>query len=210
MNIHGFLEHHGIVRNPFAEEDAQTDPVFKEHCISSAYHPIWDKVYGDPTEPATAIIFGPKGSGKTAMRLQVDRHLQRFNEEHPGRQVFVIRYDDFNPFLDHFSERMSRRTIKKPERVLDQWKLWDHMDAILCLGVTHLVDDILHASKQGANDVLAFKTIRKLDRTSARDLLMLAACYDQSTEGSFTDRWKSLHRRPATIISRPNSAVGSL
>ena len=119
MNIQSFLEHHGMVRNPFAEEDAQTDPVFKEHCISSAYHPVWDKVYGDPTEPSTAVIFGPKGSGKTAMRLQVDRHLQRFNAENPSRRVYIIRYDDFNPFLDHFCERMSRRVSRKPDRVLD-------------------------------------------------------------------------------------------
>ena len=42
MNIHQFLEHHGIVRNPFAEEDAQTDPVFKNHCIASTYHPTWE------------------------------------------------------------------------------------------------------------------------------------------------------------------------
>ena len=76
MNIQSFLEHHGIIRNPFAEEDAQTDQVFKEHCISSAYHPIWDKVYGDPKEPSTSIIFGPKGSGKTAIRLQIDQHLE--------------------------------------------------------------------------------------------------------------------------------------
>jgi hypothetical protein len=80
MNIQSFLEHHGILRNPFAEEDAQTDPVFKDHCISSAYHPVWDKVYGDPSEPSTAIVFGPKGSGKTAMRLQIDRHLSRYNQ----------------------------------------------------------------------------------------------------------------------------------
>ena len=80
MNIQSFLEHHGIIRNPFAEEDAQTDQVFKEHCISSAYHPIWDKVYGDPNEPSTSIIFGLKGSGKTAMRLQIDQHLKRHSK----------------------------------------------------------------------------------------------------------------------------------
>ena len=48
MRVQQLLEHHGIAINPFAEEDAQTDPVFKDHCIVSTYHPTWDKVYGDP------------------------------------------------------------------------------------------------------------------------------------------------------------------
>ena len=197
MNIQSFLEHHGIVRNPFAEEDAQTDQVFKEHCISSAYHPIWDKVYGDPKEPSTSIIFGPKGSGKTAMRLQIDRHLQRYNSENPNEQVFVIRYDDFNPFLDHFCERMSRRTTRKPEKVLDAWKLWDHMDSILCLGVTDLADRILQSGKDDApaGKALSAAQLKKLDRTSARDMLLLATCYDQSTASSFSSRWNSLRRK---------------
>ena len=194
MNIQSLLECYGIVRNPFAEEDAQTDPVFKEYCISSAYHPIWDKVYGDPAEPSTSIIFGLKGSGKTAMRLQVDRHLQRYNEQHPQRRVFVIRYDDFNPFLDHFSERMNRRVAKKPEKTLDAWRLWDHMDAILCLGVTELVNRIIHPDRVGPDEALDLAKVQSLDRTSARDLLLLAACYDQSTESSFTSRWNVLRK----------------
>ncbi len=196
MNIQSFLEHHGIVRNPFAEEDAQTDQVFKEHCISSAYHPIWDKVYGDPIEPSTSIIFGPKGSGKTAMRLQIDRHLERYNRDNPTARVFVIRYDDFNPFLDHFCERMSRRTTKKPEKVLDSWRLWDHMDSILCIGVTDLVDRILRNEGDGSTGPrIDASALKNLDRTSARDLLMLATCYDQSSASSFTDRWSSLRKR---------------
>ena len=84
MKVQQFLDHHGIARNPFAEEDAQTDPVFKEHCIDSTYHPTWDKVYGDPSEPATSIIFGEKGSGKTAMRLQLARHLEHYNRPASG------------------------------------------------------------------------------------------------------------------------------
>ncbi len=194
MNIHTFLEYHGIVRNPFAEEDAQTDPVFKEHCISNAYHPIWDKVYGDPREPSTSIIFGPKGSGKTAMRLQIDRHLARYSEAHPEQRIFVIHYDDFNPFLDHFRERMSRRTNKKPEKVLDSWRLWDHMDSILCLGVTDLVDRILDGSNRPSSEAVSAQSVRALDRTAGRDLLMLAACYDQSTASSFLARWNSLRQ----------------
>lgn len=196
MNIQSFLEHHGIVRNPFAEEDAQTDQVFKEHCISSAYHPIWDKVYGDPKEPSTSIVFGPKGSGKTAMRLQIDRHLGRFNDENPSDRVFVIRYDDFNPFLDHFCERMSRRTNRRPEKVLDAWRLWDHMDSILCLGVTDVVDRILRTQEDGGRGpTIDAAALKKLDRTASRDLLMLATCYDQSTDASFTGRWNELRKR---------------
>ncbi|GAA5508851.1 hypothetical protein [Novipirellula caenicola] len=194
MNIQSFLEHHGILRNPFAEEDAQTDPVFKEHCISNAYHPIWDKVYGDPSDPSTSIIFGPKGSGKTAMRLQIDRHLARYNHENSERRVYVIHYDDFNPFLDHFSERLSRRVSKKPEKVLDAWRLWDHVDAILCIGVTDLVDRMLGINSTGKADAIDDASIRSLDRTSARDLLLLAACYDQSTDSTFMSRWNSLRK----------------
>jgi hypothetical protein len=203
MNIQSFWEHHGIVRNPFAEEDAQTDPVFKEYCISSAYHPTWDKIYGDPSDPSTAIIFGPKGSGKTAMRLQIDRHLTRYNQEHPSKRVYVIRYDDFNPYLDHFAERLGRFHSKKPEKVLDSWRLWDHMDSILCIGVTDLVNQALAATNgaessetsNGKSSSLTPAQLAKLDRTTSRDFLLLACCYDQSTESTFGGRWNLLRKK---------------
>lgn len=221
MNIQSLLEHHGILRNPFAEEDAQTDPVFKDHCISSAYHPVWDKVYGDPSEPSTAVVFGPKGSGKTAMRLQIDRHLTRYNQEHPERRVFIIRYDDFNPFLDHFRQRLGLFHSKKPEKTLDAWRLWDHMDSILCLGVTDLVNRILDAGPPAADAlgraplVVAPEAIKRLDRTTKRDLLLLACCYDQSSESTFDGRWARLrralgYRNPLAYLDLAGGILGSL
>jgi hypothetical protein len=196
MKVQDFLDHHGIARNPFAEEDAQTDPVFKEFCIESTFHPSWDKVYGDPSEPATSIIFGEKGSGKTAMRLQLARHLEHYNNRHSGQRLFVIHYDDFNPFLDRFRDRLSKRN-RLSERVLQQFKLWDHMDAILSLAVTGLVDRILDV-RQPTPAVICdidTATVDKLDRHQARDLLILAACYDQSTAETFNGRWQRLRRR---------------
>ncbi|HZN34732.1 MAG TPA: hypothetical protein VFB80_12980 [Pirellulaceae bacterium] len=196
MKVQQFLDHHGIARNPFAEEDAQTDPVFKEHCIESTYHPTWDKVYGDPSEPATSIIFGEKGSGKTAMRLQLARHLEHYNERHPGKRLFVIHYDDFNPFLDRFRDRLSKRN-RKPERVLAQFKLWDHMDAVLSLAVTGLVDRVLEVKQPSQAVVcqISASDVDSLDQNQARDLLILAACYDQSTAETFKGRWHRLRRR---------------
>lgn len=142
MKIQQFLEHHGIATNPFADEDAQTDLVFKGSCILNTFHPTWDKIYGDPKEPATAVVFGEKGSGKTAIRLQIVRHLADYNADHPDQQVLVVQYDDFNAYLDRFRDRFSGRR-RRVDRALEQWRLWDHQDAILAQAVTQLVDRIL-------------------------------------------------------------------
>ncbi len=195
MKIQQFLDHHGIGSNPFADEDAQTDLVFKGACLRTIFHPTWDKIYGDPKEPATSVVFGEKGSGKTAIRLQIVGHLTDYNAEHPDGQVFVVQYDDFNPFLDRFRDRFSRRR-RRPDRVLAQWRLWDHMDAILSLGVTQLVDRILEM-KQARHPAARDEPlpIEKLDTTQIRDVLLLAACYDQSTGENAEQRWHRLRKK---------------
>jgi hypothetical protein len=196
MKTQAFLEHHGIGANPFAEEDAQTDPVFKDFCIGNTHHPTWDKIYGNPAEPATSIVFGEKGAGKTALRLQIVKHLTEYNGEHPTERVYVIEYDDFNPFLDRFRDRFGARH-RSTSRLLADWKLWDHMDAILSLGVTGLVDRILgskHPNDPPTN-ALDGADMRVLDRSQARDLLILAACYDQSTAETSKGRWRRLRRK---------------
>ena len=104
MKVHQLLLHHGIKENPFGQEDAQSDQVFKRHCLEGTYHPAWDKIFGSPEEPATAVVFGEKGSGKTALRLQIVDQIARYNRAHPDARVLVVEYDDFNPFLDCFRD----------------------------------------------------------------------------------------------------------
>ena len=173
MKIQQFLDHHGIAGNPFADEDAQTDLVFKTACIRNTYHPTWDKIYGDPSEPATAVVFGEKGSGKTAIRLQLARHLADYNAEHPEHQVFVVEYDDFNAFLDRFREHLSGRR-RRADRMLGEWRLWDHADAILSLGVTQLVDRILE-NRQARHPAARDEPlpVDKLDAAQVRDVMLL-------------------------------------
>lgn len=197
MRIQQFLDHHGIATNPFAEEDAQTDPVFKNRCRENTFHPAWDKVFGDPSDPATSIVFGEKGAGKTAMRLQIEGRIADYNAQHASGRLWVIEYDDFNPFLDRFADRLSARKQRDAAKVLADWKLWDHMDAILSLAVTNLVDRLLpsaHASGPSANRIdVVPKTA--LDRPQKRDLLMLAAYYDGSLAESHAARWSQLSRK---------------
>lgn len=197
MRTEKFLEHHGVSTNPFAEEDAQTDPVFKTRCRTSTFHPAWSKVFGDPSDPATSIVFGEKGAGKTAMRLQIMGKLAEHNRDDPERKIWVIEYDDFNPFLDRFADRLPARRQKDSSKVLEEWKLWDHMDAILSLGVTNLVDLVLGTTAPGNPSANRIKNdIRsRLDKHQKRDLLLLSACYDDSLSESFATRTSKLRRK---------------
>lgn len=180
MQVDSFLRHHGLEQNPFSEEDASTDRLFREVCIDRVRHPAWDKIFGSASVPATSIVFGEKGVGKTALRLQIDAELRRHNEAHCDKKAFAIHYDDFNPFLDRFRNRMGRRRI---EKVLAQWRLWDHMDAILALGTTQLLEN------------LDDDAINRLNSDERRDLLLLATFYNQSTRGNIPGLWKQLRQR---------------
>ncbi len=197
MNVQDFLQHHHLIRNPFAEEDAQTDAVFKQHCIDSTFHPAWDKVFGSPTDPSTSIVFGPKGSGKTAMRLQLDKHIRAHNRAHSDSRVFVIHYDDFNGSIGHMQSRLGGWSNRKPEKVLQQFGIQDHMDALLIQGVTALVDQVLQTtgSPTGPDEAVRQDAIDRLDRNQRADLLLLATCYDQSTLGNTSVRWEQLRSR---------------
>ncbi|MBV8606271.1 MAG: hypothetical protein JO034_02270, partial [Singulisphaera sp.] len=165
MKTEQFLSHHGIVSNPFSEEDAQTDTVFKRRCLGTIHHPAWDKFFGSPSDPSTALVFGEKGSGKTALRLQVTSELESYNNAHPDARVFVISYDDFNPYLDNCRTALRAKDMGE---VLASWRLSDHMDAVLSLGVTQLVDLLTHEKVD--------LSVLSLDQR--RDLLLLAAMYD--------------------------------
>ena len=96
-----------------------------------------------------------------------------YNAQPQNSRLFVIEYDDFNPFLDHFADRLSARKQRDPAKVLAEWKLWDHMDAILSLGVTSLVDRLLGVPQPTGPDAnqMSADRLRSLDRHQKRDLL---------------------------------------
>lgn len=199
MTEQEFLQHHQLVRNPFVDEDAQTDTVFRDFCISGTFHPSWSKVVGDAKQPATAIVFGAKGSGKTAMRLQLINHIESHNQSHPDQKVFLICYDDFNAYLGPFEEHLPRRSRNHPDRVLSSLRLWDHMDAMLSEGITQLLDRLLTVPPLGNSQAVdspnAPISIDQLDRGQKRDLTLLAAMYDRSKSGNLQDRVHALRRK---------------
>lgn len=196
MKIHQFLDHYGVTENPYAQEDASADNIFMQHCLSSTYHSAWDKIYGNPQSPATSVVFGEQGSGKTALRLQIVGNLQEYNRQNPDQRAFIIQYEDFNPFLDSFRERLSGRK-RKPEKALQSWKLWDHMDAILTLATTRLADMIRNGGKDQKDDShsVSMDKIESFSRNQKRDIMLLATFYDQNRDEADFRRWVLLKRK---------------
>ena len=130
--------------------------------------PAWNKFFGSPADPSTALVFGEKGSGKTALRLQADCGDGKVQSGEPGRASLRHLLRRFQPVSRQLPDGLRATDMAQ---VLEKWRLQDHMDAILSLGRDQLVD-LLTAEKVDL-------TVLSLDQR--RDLLLLAALYDAST-----------------------------
>ncbi len=191
MQIQTLLEKWSIRENPFSAEEARDDPVFLRLLDQGTSHPDFDKVLGQPDRPRAAVVFGEKGSGKTALRLMIERRIERYNAERTERLAWVVRYDDLNPFLDRLAH--AHGTGRDVDRLLTKVRLADHMDAILSLATTRLMDVLLNEATAPTRGKPA-KTARRMPRQKRIDLAELAALYDQPVHGNIAARWVRLRR----------------
>lgn len=184
MKVARFFEHWGVEENPFRAEEARHDAVFRRLGSEGASHPDFDKIVGELDRPSTAIVFGEKGSGKTAIRLQIARRIAEHNAQYEDGRVFLVPHDDLNAALDHFCAACGRRAGDDPLECLKQFRLVDHMDAILQAAVVRLVDGLLADPRRedGAPEEGALKRLRSADPTLKRDLMALQAVYDRPSE----------------------------
>ncbi len=195
MKIDTFLDHYRIVENPFGAEEARHDPVFDRLIEHDLSHPEFAKVMGRVDQPGTSVVFGEKGSGKTAIRIMLANQIARHNAEHPDRQVLVVPYDDLNPLLDQLLMARGGNI----EATLDELRLEDHQDAILSIAVTRLVNILLGIGSDSSEPSPCPKALKKkiknLTRQSRVDLAVLAALYDQPQTGSVVSRHGRLRRK---------------
>ena len=219
MKVENFLAHHGLTENPFAAEEARLDGVFNRLADSSLHHPDINKIFGSIDQPSTAVVFGEKGSGKTAIRLtlqrKIDQHNQDVIQNDTNRRVLAVAYDDFNPVLD----KLTRAKKAPTNQIIRDFRLADHQDAILSHAVTKLVDALLKDPAGSGDDVMSLpdektKKLRKrLTRQQRLDLAVLAGLYDQPPSGVVLPRWRKLRKALRLGWSLPmafwrNAAIG--
>lgn len=175
MHAEEFLDRHGLALNPFAAEDAVQDAVLKR-AGDGWKHPDFAKILGDPGHASPTVVFGDRGSGKTAIRLQMERALAQWNDRRGTPKALVIEHDDLDGMLHAVIRHEGGRDATA---ALESVRLSDHIDAVLHRVVPPLVDQALRAP--GA-DLLRVgnlrRALRKAPRSVRRDLLALQAVYD--------------------------------
>jgi len=206
MNIDTFLAHHQLTQNPFDAEEARHDAVFERLMDETTAHPDLYKILGRIDRPSTAVVFGEKGSGKTAIRLLIGKRLARHNSEHPDARTLLVAYDDLNPVLDRIERRVKskhgrrgRRHDDAIERILETVRLEDHQDGILSHAVTRLVNAILDEPDPSGEQVqipdgLA-RLVKKMPKQDRVDMMALAALYDQPRTSNLDQRFERLRRK---------------
>ncbi len=198
MNIARFFEHWGLRENPFSAEEARHDAVFAQLPMDAAAHPDFEKILGDLHHPATSIVFGEKGSGKTAIRIRLAQKIESWNERHPDDRVLLIAYDDLNPVLDRFVARTQRAGAKTVGAALEQFTLADHMDAIAHLMVRDFTNRCLGGegvSREDSRELV--RKFRRADPTMRSTLMALQSVYDDpALAPSRTKKLRRLIRAP--------------
>ncbi|MDX1682712.1 MAG: hypothetical protein R3336_06310 [Phycisphaeraceae bacterium] len=195
MDVKNFLAQHRLRTNPFDAEEARHDRVFSEMLTDPTAHPDFAKVLGQIDQPSSAVVFGEKGAGKTAMRLMVGKAVNEHNLTHPEKRTLLVAYDDLNPVLDRIATR-HHGGADRPAEALEKVRLEDHQDAILSLAVTQLVNSIVGTSDPGAESMQlpedTQKRLRRMPRRLRIDLAVLAALYDQPHSGTTVNRFHEL------------------
>ena len=224
MNLAHFFEHWRIAENPFRGEEARHDSVFARMGLGGgsaasgeagpseraavSTHSDFEKILGDLSRPATSIVFGEKGSGKTAIRLQIAQRIAEHNSANPKRRVLLIAYDDLNAVLDRFAARTGGAD---PAETLRKLRLVDHIDAVLSRAVPGIVDAVLGSRQREGDAAVEAAGARKLlDAAAKRDLLLLQAIYDRPDEGDIRTGQLRRALRVPPVLGRIAWACGAI
>lgn len=200
MRIEDFLSRHGLRVNPFANAEEALGDVVLERLLEERNfhygHPQWPKFCGDPPGNQTSMVFGLKGSGKTAMRLALTRGISEHNGAHPEDRTLLVDYEEFNTYLDSWKAHVEReietqrtfwdRLLDKPREHATQnkhWKLAHHVDAIIAES-TRLFEGLFKDASK----------VRRWDAHTKYDALFLAAAYLPERSSDYLRAISSLHQ----------------
>lgn len=87
MSIESYLARAGFIGDPLAHTNAEQEERLEDYFVPPPY---FQSVIGDPATPKSNVIFAPRGGGKTAQRLMIEREAAS-----PDATYLCLTYDAF-------------------------------------------------------------------------------------------------------------------
>lgn len=122
LNIASFLGSYGFVENPFVLTNADEEPSLQAYFVPPPYFP---SVIGSPTKPKSSVVFAPRGGGKTAQKVMIEK--KAVEEKLTNNSFVCITYDSFI-FPDRF----------KPADATTEWHLTNITRLLLVAVLVHI------------------------------------------------------------------------
>lgn len=89
LPLNTFLGSYGFEENPFTLTNADDEPFLQEYFVPPPYFP---SVIGNAASPNSVIVFAPRGGGKTAQKVMIEREAR----DSKRQDLFLcITYDSF-------------------------------------------------------------------------------------------------------------------
>ncbi len=149
MEVDLWLTKMGFKGDPFVIVDADKDPYLDNSLVQNT---SLESILNQFDTPTPYVIFGIRGSGKSAMRIFAEKALKKYNKENPSKEILIIKYIDFNELLSE--KKKPRKIPKKVRRFVffsrieyqghenREITLDDHLDNILKLGIESFMEHI--------------------------------------------------------------------
>lgn len=83
-----FLGSFGFTEDPFASTNAADEPLIGQYFVVPPFFPA---VVGDPRVPKSNVVFAPRGGGKTAQKIMIERFAGQ------DKSFLCVAYDSFPP-----------------------------------------------------------------------------------------------------------------
>lgn len=135
LRLNHWLQQVGFVHgDPFATNEADREhQLLREFFVDTGYY---DLIWGDPAQPQTALVFAPRGGGKSAHRLMVQGSCR------PASSKSTLLAIPYLSCETHLARMHDQREIR----------VQDHLAAILRNGLAALVE----AASQSAELAVRF------------------------------------------------------
>jgi hypothetical protein len=188
-----YIQHIGLDENPFqyTNADKETDLIDKYFIYPDYFEDVW----GDPSAPVSNIVYAPRGGGKTAQRLMIEKRAENHDE------ILTITYTDHD--LSNFKS-INEVGLAYHLEYLNRLMLLSFFDRL------HSMDDFQYISEFSFNDrqflyklcrIYLFETPATFPKQAINSL--------KTFEDHAFDIWKKFKEPIANVIKAISKAKGA-